>query len=94
MTTTLSIRLDAKLKTDSQKVFKQLGLDISSATKLFLTQVVNRKAIPFEIRTVNGFTPAFEQELLADIADIKKNPQNYKAYTSGRELIEDIIGHY
>lgn len=94
MTTTLSIRLDSKLKADSQKVFKHLGLDISSATKLFLTQVVNRKAIPFEIRTVNGFTPEFEQELLDDIADIKKNPQNYKAYTSGRELIEDIIGPY
>ena len=90
MTTTLSIRLDAKLKTDSQKVFKDLGLDISSATKLFLTQVVNRKAIPFKIRTVNGFTPEFEQELLADIADIKKNPQNYKAYTDVKELMNDL----
>ena len=94
MTTTLSIRLDNKLKADSQKVFKQLGLDISSATKLFLTQVVNRKAIPFEIRTVNGFTPQFEQELLDDIADIKNNRHKYKAYSSGRELIEDIIGPY
>lgn len=90
MTTTLSIRLDNKLKSDSQKVFKELGLDISSATKLFLTQVVNRKAIPFEIRTVNGFTPAFEQELLDDIADIKKNPQNYKAYSDVKELMSDL----
>ena len=91
MTTTLSIRLDTKLKKDSQKVFKDLGLDISSATKLFLTQVVNRKAIPFEIRTVNGFTPAFEQEILADLADLKKNKHKYKAYTSAKELMDDIL---
>ena len=90
MTTTLSIRLDNKLKKDSKKVFKELGLDISSATKLFLTQVVNRKALPFEVRTVNGFTPAFEQEILDDIVDMKKNRHKYKAYTDVKELMKDL----
>ena len=92
MTTTLSIRLDQNLKRDSQKVFKKLGLDISSATKIFLIQVVNTESIPFQIRTVNGFTPEFEAGILEELRDIKENPQNYKKYKSGKELIFDILG--
>lgn len=92
MTTTLSIRLDQNLKRDSQKVLKKLGLDVSSATKIFLTQVVNSQSIPFQIRTVNGFTPEFEAEVLAASAEFKKNKHNYKAYVSGKELLDDILG--
>ena len=96
MTTTLSIRLDQNLKKDSQKVFKKLGLDISSATKIFLTQVVNTESIPFQIRTVNGFTPEFEKESIDSynelMAEIKKNPQTYKKHKSGKEIIDEILG--
>jgi DNA-damage-inducible protein J len=92
MTTTLSIRLDQNLKRDSQKVFKKLGMDISSATKIFLTQVVNTESIPFKIRTVNGFTPEFELGILEELKDIKDNPQNYKKYKSGKEIVSDILG--
>ncbi len=94
MTTTLSIRLDSKLKKDSQEILRELGIDISSATKLFLTQVVARKMIPFEIRTVNGFTPEFERETLASLKHLKENRRDYKQYSFGRELLEDIIGKY
>lgn len=96
MTTTLSIRLEQKLKRDSQKVFKKLGLDMSSATKIFLTQVVNTEFIPFQIRTVNGFTPEFEAEIIESYEELmrgmKENPQNYKKHRSGKELIEEILG--
>ena len=90
MTTTLSVRLDAKLKTDSQRVLKRMGLDISVATKMFLTQVVERKAIPFTVRTVNGFTADFEREVLEDLADMKKNPHKYKKYTNVKDLMSDL----
>ncbi len=92
MTTTLSIRLDQNLKRDSQKVLKKLGLDVSSATKMFLTQVVTRQAIPFQVRTINGFTPEFEAETLADLAHMKANMHEYKGYTSGKGLLDDILG--
>ena len=90
MSTTLSIRLDTKLKKQSQVTLKKLGLDISSATKLFLTQVVEHKAIPFPIRTINGFTPEFEAEILAESAHMRKNPNLYKKYTNVKELVKDL----
>lgn len=88
MTTTLSIRLDSTLKKQSQQVLDQLGMDISSATKIFLTQVVQRKAIPFDIRTENGFTPSFEKALIKDRLDFEKNKS--KIYKDVKSLILDL----
>lgn len=91
MTTTLSIRLDQNLKRDSQKVFKKLGMDISSATKIFLTQVVNTESIPFQIRTVNGFVPEFERGTIDSYKELKKD-KNRKSYTDIKELMDDVLG--
>ncbi len=51
MNTTLQIRIDSKTKTAARKVFRDLGVDMSSGVKMFLQQVVNTESIPFEIRT-------------------------------------------
>ncbi len=69
---------------------KRLGLDISSATKLFLTQVVEHQAIPFPVRTVNGFTPEFEAGILADSADMKQHPHAYKKYSTAKAVLRDL----
>ncbi|MBI2634133.1 type II toxin-antitoxin system RelB/DinJ family antitoxin [Candidatus Peregrinibacteria bacterium] len=45
----IHVRIDDKLKMSASKVFKSLGLDISSAVKLFLQQVVITKSIPFRL---------------------------------------------
>ena len=48
-TTNINIRTDSELKTKSQTVLTNLGLDMSTAINVFLKQVVYRQAIPFEI---------------------------------------------
>lgn len=45
----LIIRIEEKLKRRSQKIFKQMGFDLSSAVRLFLTQVVRTHGIPFKV---------------------------------------------
>lgn len=47
--TTLSIRIEEKVKRDANKTLKSLGLDMSSAVKMFLNQVVIEQAIPFKL---------------------------------------------
>ena len=49
MNTTLQVRIDSKLKKDVSKIFESLGLDISSAIKLFFIQVIRHNGIPFKI---------------------------------------------
>ncbi len=45
--TTLNIRIDEKLKKQAAKTFASLGMDTSSAVKMFLTQTVIEKGLPF-----------------------------------------------
>lgn len=46
----IQVRLDEKLKKDSEAVFKKLSISRSSAINLFLQQVVIQQEIPFKIQ--------------------------------------------
>jgi DNA-damage-inducible protein J len=48
-TTNINIRTDSELTAKSQAVLRDLGLDMSTAINVFLSQIVNRQATPFEI---------------------------------------------
>jgi len=45
--TTLNIRIEEKAKAEANKTLARLGLDMSSAVKLFLYQVVKDDGLPF-----------------------------------------------
>jgi len=84
---TLQIRIDAKTKKASRKILEELGLDMSSAVKLFLTNVVNRKGIPLDLKTENGFTLAQEQALIAETEAAKQSSKHYATVDS---LMRDL----
>ncbi len=85
--TTIQIRIDAKTKKAARKTLDELGIDMSSAVKMFLTNVVNRQGIPLDLRTENGFTLAQEQALLAETELAKKNGRRF---ASVDELMSDL----
>lgn len=67
MTQAIQVRVDQKLKKEADLIFEDLGLDTPTAIRLFLKKVVTSRSIPFELksmRTANGFTPEFEDEVL------------------------------
>ena len=84
---TIQIRIDAKTKAAARKTLEELGLDMSTAVKLFLTNVINRQGIPFEILTENGFTVAQEKAILAEAKEAKKNGQRFSSID---ELMADL----
>lgn len=49
----ISIRIEPKLKVAAQKVFDKIGLSMSDAITLFLTQVVLHNGLPFWIKDVD-----------------------------------------
>lgn len=51
MNALIQFRVDKELKNEADKFFKELGLDLGTAIKLFLKQSVNKQAIPFAITT-------------------------------------------
>ncbi len=86
--TNLNIRVDSKLKKEADELFKRLGLNMSSAINVFLSQSVREQAIPFEIRE---HTPSKELlESLKEAKSMAKKPQNYKWYDNTKKLFEDL----
>ena len=47
--TNITINTDSELKSKAQAVLDDLGLDMSTAVNIFLKQLVNKEAMPFEI---------------------------------------------
>jgi addiction module RelB/DinJ family antitoxin len=47
--TTIQIRIDEKTKDEANKIFNNLGIDMTTAIKLFLKQISIKKAFPFPI---------------------------------------------
>ncbi len=89
MSTQLQIRIDAKTKKDAQKIFKGMGIDMSSGIKMFLQRVVNTETIPFPIVTKNGFTESQERRILDEVGTALKAR---KKYSSAIKLHKDILG--
>lgn len=87
--TTINIRIDSKTKDAAHKTFETLGLDISTAVKMFLRKAVDTNSIPFEVRTENGFTAAQEMEIRKGTQETIKTG---KKYSSSENAHKDILG--
>lgn len=85
-TVNLQVRIPAELKRDADTLFRNMGLDTNAAVRVFLTQAVGRRAMPFEMsepRDINGFTRAQAQRLL------RAKRQLDAGHGTEHELIED-----
>jgi len=49
-------RIDDDLKIKSSAILSSMGLSVSDAIRLMLTQVVSQNALPFSIKAPNGTT--------------------------------------
>lgn len=50
---TVAVRVDDKLKKEATELFNSLGLDMSTAVKMFLIQSVNSRSIPFQVKAID-----------------------------------------
>jgi len=50
------IRLDEEIKNEASETLASMGLTVSEAVRVFLSQVVAQKKIPFEIKSPNPTT--------------------------------------
>lgn len=44
---TIAVRVDDKLKAEAAELFDSLGIDMSTAVKMFLIQSIQTRSIPF-----------------------------------------------
>lgn len=83
---TIQIRFPDKKKKKIEKILESLGLDMTTAVRMFLCRVEMDCGLPFPVRqkrTENGFTPDFEQEVLRAAQEDDLSP----AFASAEEAI-------
>ncbi|NTV22546.1 MAG: type II toxin-antitoxin system RelB/DinJ family antitoxin [Candidatus Yonathbacteria bacterium] len=83
--TTLNIRIEEKIKVKANKTLSSLGLDMSTAVKIFLNQVIIEDGLPF--------TPTNNKLMLKErwdkqTAHALKYGKNYK---NGKDVLSDIV---
>ena len=89
-TTNLNIRIDAKLKKESDNLFKELGLNMSTAINMFLTKCVSTASIPFKIEKNKPGKDLIEaikegEQILKDLKSGKR-----KGYDSMEDMLDSL----
>lgn len=87
-TAVLQTRVDTETKLEAESLFDSLGLDITTAIRLFLRQSINQQKIPFDIVPPKY---NFSEETLAAIDEARKisKDSSVTSYSSAKELFED-----
>ncbi len=80
----INVNTDLETKEEAQKLFKDLGMDMTTAINIFLKRAVLEKGIPFEVST--KVPNAETRAALEEVRRMEKNPKEYKGYRSMEEL--------
>lgn len=70
-TTSITIRIDEKLKKQAELLFEDMGLNMTTAITMFAKAVVRQNKIPFEISADPFYSESNIRELERRIADIE-----------------------
>lgn len=86
-TTNISIRMDSALKTQADKLFGELGMNLSTAFNIFVRQSLREGRIPFDISLNQPNKDTVEAMLEAE--RIAKDT-SVKGYTDLDKLFADL----
>ena len=83
---TLQIRIDDSLKEKADTLFTGLGLDTSTAVRIFINAAIENDGIPFPIRHNR-----FSDELLEAIEDTRLRRNLSKPYKTAEEAVKAML---
>lgn len=81
----VSIRIDAKVKKEASETLSAMGLDLSSAVKMFLNQVIIEQGIPFKpSRSPQEIRKEWDKEVAWAL-------KHGKRYDNAEDMFADIL---
>lgn len=84
---TLQVRdIDDEIYNIASQKFKKMGMNKSTAVKMFFFQVANEKRNPFGDLTINGFSREEEKNMLS----AWKKEENEGPFSTMEDLLADI----
>lgn len=89
MTTSVNIRVESEVKRKAQELFAALGLDMTTATNIFLRQAIAENGFGFRVRLGKANSETLES--MAEVEYMKKNPDKYPGHTDANKMMQDIL---
>lgn len=95
MASTIQVRVDDELKLKSDKLFRDLGTDTTTAIRIFLTQAVANNGFPFEIKknVQNPYLSLSEEQMIKKL-EISRQHFEQGKYRDADDVISDMRGKY
>jgi DNA-damage-inducible protein J len=85
LTKSVQIRLDNETKTAADALFASLGLDLSTAVRMFLMAALQANGLPFPVRrTINA-------ETAEAMEDVRLNRNLHGPYKTAREAVAAML---
>lgn len=89
MTSAINVNVDSEIKKEATEILNDIGLNMSTAINMFLTQVIRNEGIPFEVKSRKPSKRLLKSIKEADaiIAGKKKA----KTYHNVSEMMKDVL---
>ena len=87
-TTNISIRMDKSLKKEADKLFSEMGMNLSTAFNIFVRQAIREQAFPFNI-SLGGRPNRDTIEAMIESEKIAKD-KSIKGYHNIHEMFSDL----
>ncbi len=87
-TSVINIRTDSETKKAIEDLYSAFGITVSDAVNIFFKKSLMQNGLPFSMEI-----PRFNADTLAAIAEVremKKNPELYKSFDSVEALFEEL----
>lgn len=95
-TADIHVKIDPKVKKDSEKVLREIGISMSDLINITLRKVIREKRVDMDIATTKRLPENLDIKTKEQLIDFlsKREKQNDKQYTSTqmREILTERLG--
>ena len=81
-----TINIDDETKKEAQELFKDLGMNLTTAINIFLKQAIREQGLPFYVGQAK-----YKDEVYQAMKDAEQGKNLSKGYNDVEEMFEDIL---
>ena len=81
-----TINIDDTTKKEAQELFKDLGMNLTTAINIFLKQAIRERGLPFYVGQAK-----YKDEVYQAMKDAEQGKNLSKGYNDVEEMFEDIL---
>ena len=86
---TIQVRIDDDMKAEADSLFSALGLDISTAVRMFIAAAIDADGLPFTVKRTNFRKP--NSDLRKAMEDVRFNHNLHGPFWSGIEAVHAML---